>query len=279
MDTFIPGLIMAFREGLEAFLIIVILLKFLEKTRHEHLKKNLWSGLYAGIAASFAFGFLLNTVAERIGGVGATAKLWESLASLGAVVLIITFIIWMINHGSEIKKHIEGEATLNLSSKGIFWLAAFMVAREGVEIVLFQFAGKYTNISVVIGLLISVILTMAIYYSLVRVNLQTIFNVTLAYLILQAGFLLGYSVHEALSAAKDLKIVASESFIYARAFDVSGTIFDHKEGLIGLPLYVAVGWYAKPEWIQFILQYSLTFGLFFYWQWFQTNKRGSLHTK
>ena len=41
MDIFIPGLIMAFREGLEAFLIIMILLKFLEKTKNEHFKKNL----------------------------------------------------------------------------------------------------------------------------------------------------------------------------------------------------------------------------------------------
>ena len=265
MDTFIQGLVMAFREGLEAFLIIVILLKFLEKTNNENLKRNLWSGLYAGIAASFILGVILSAMSASIGGMGATAKLWESFASLFAVLLIITFIIWMINHGSEIKGHIENQAALNLSPRGIFWLAAFMVAREGAEIVLFQFAGKYNNLSVLIGLALSVVLTVTIYHSLVRVKLQTIFNATLAYLVLQAGFLLGYSVHEALSAAKELGMIAAENSIYAKAFDLSGTIFYHKEGLLGVPLYVAIGWYSKPEWIQFVLQYLLTFVLFGYW--------------
>ena len=210
-------------------------------------------------------------IADSFGEMGTTAKLWESLASLIAVGLIITFIIWMINHGSEIKEHIEGEAALNLSPKGIFLLSAFMVMREGAEIVLFQFAGAYTNWSVLAGLLASVVLTYAIYHSLVKVKLQTIFNVTLAYLVLQAGFLLGYSVHEALSAAKELGMIAGESFIFTKAFNLSETIFYHKEGLVGLPLYVAMGWYSKPEWIQFILQYLLTFSLFGYW--FQRNRK------
>jgi high-affinity iron transporter len=271
MDTFIQGLVMAFREGLEAFLIIMILLKFLEKTNNEYLKKNLWYGLYAGIAASFIFGIILKAISVSIGGMGATAKLWESIASLAAVMLIITFIVWMINHGAEIKKHVEGEAALNLSPKGIFWLAAFMVVREGAEIVLFQFAGKYTTSSVIVGLALSIALTVALYHSLVKIKLQTIFNVTLAYLVLQAGFLFGYSVHEALSASKELGFIAAESPIFAKAFNLSETIFYHKEGVIGMPLYVAIGWYSKPEWIQFILQYLLTFSLFGYW--YKRNKR------
>ena len=271
MEIFIPGLIMAFREGLEAFLIIMILLKFLEKTKNEHFKKHLWNGLYAGIAGSFLFGIALKAISVSIGGMGATAKLWESIASLIAVVLITTFIIWMINHGSEIKKHIENEAELNLSPKGIFWLATFMVAREGAEIVLFQFAGKYTNVSVITGLVLSIVLTVALYHSLVKIKLQAIFNVTLAYLVLQAGFLLGYSVHEALSAAKELGMIAAENAIFTKAFNLSETIFYHKEGIIGMPLYVMIGWYSKPEWIQFILQYILTFSLFGYW--FQRNKK------
>lgn len=273
MDTFIQGFIMAFREGLEAFLITVVLLKFLDKTQNSSLKKNLWYGLFAGIGASFIFGLLLKLLADSFGAMGTTAKLWESSASLVAVGLIITFIIWMIRHGSEIKKHIEGEAAMHLSSKGIFFLSAFMVIREGAEIVLFQFVGAYTNLSVLAGLTVAIILTIAIYYSLVSVKLQTIFNVTLAYLVLQAGFLLGYGIHEALSAAKELSMIAAESPIFTKAFDLSGTIFYHKEGLVGLPLYVAVGWYSKPEWIQFIAQYILTFTLFGYWYQTKQNKK------
>jgi high-affinity iron transporter len=229
------------------------------------LKKNLWYGLFAGVGASFVFGLLLKGLSAGIGGMGATAKLWESLASLLAVILIITFIIWMINHGSEIKDHIEGKAALNLSTKGIFLLTAFMIVREGAEIALFQFAGAYSNISVLAGLAASVALAAAIYHSLVKVKLTTIFNVTLAYLVLQAGFLLGYSVHEGLSAAKELGMIAAENPIFTKAFNLSETIFYHKEGIIGLPLYVTLGWYSKPEWIQFLMQYGLTAALFIYW--------------
>lgn len=265
MDTIIQGTIMAFREGLEAFLVIMILLKFLEKTENEKFKKYIWYGLAGGILVSVLFGALLGGISSKIGGMDTTAKLWESVASFIAVLFIITFIIWMINHGVKMKQHIEGQAAMRLSKEGIFFLALFMVLREGVEISLFQFAGRYSIISVLSGLILSGILVVLIYFSLVRVKLQTLFNVTLAYLILQAGFLLGYSIHEGLSAAKELGMLTADSPILLRAFDLSDTIFNHKDGIIGLPLYVTIGWYSKPEWIQFLLQYGLTGILFLYW--------------
>lgn len=265
MDTLIQGLIMAFREGLEAFLVIMILLKFLEKTENEKFKKYIWYGLAAGMLVSLLFGVLLGGISSMIGGMDTTAKLWESAASFVAVVFIITFILWMINHGVKMKQHIEGQAAMRLSQQGIFFLALFMVLREGVEIALFQFAGRYSILSILLGLILSVILVVLIYFSLVKVKLQTIFNITLAYLILQAGFLLGYSIHEGLSAAKELGMLSAGSPILVKAFDLSETIFNHKDGILGLPLFVTIGWYSKPEWIQFLLQYGLTGFLFLYW--------------
>jgi len=274
MNTIIQGVIMAFREGLEAFLVIVILLKFLEKTENETYKKNVWYGLVFGILLSLLFGALLGGVSSLTGGMDTTAKLWESMASFIAVVFIITFIIWMINHGVKMKQHIEGQAAMRLSKQGIFFLALFMVLREGVEIALFQFAGRYSIASIALGLVLAIILVVLIYFSLVKVKLQTIFNITLAYLILQAGFLLGYSIHEGLMAAKELGMLAVGSPILLKAFDLSKTILSHNDGVLGLLLYVTIGWYSKPEWIQFLLQYGLTGFLFLYW--FGKNKKRSL---
>jgi len=265
MDTFFQGLILGFREGLEAFLIVVILLKFLEKSGNRDLRKNVWHGLFFGIALSVVFGAVLVWVSSLIGGADATAKLWESAASLVAVILITTFLVMMINHGSSIKRHIEGEAALNLTRKGIFLVALFMVAREGVEIALFQFAGKYALIPIFTGIALSICLTTLVYHSLVKVKIGTIFNITMAYLILQAGFLLGYSIHEGLSASKDLGLISGSNPVYAKAFDASGGAFDHKTGAAGIPLYITFGWYSKPEWIQFFAQYILTTALFWYW--------------
>lgn len=265
METFVQALIVSFREGLEAFLIITILLKFLDKTNNKNLKKNVWNGVYTGVFASLIFGIVLMAISSFIGGVDATAKLWESLASFIAVVLITTFIFWMIKYGDKIKKHIENKAALNLSKKGIFLLAMFMVAREGAEIAIFAFAGKYSIAPIIAGLALSVGIVMLIHHSLINIKLKTIFAITLAYLILQAGFLLGYSVHEGLSASKSLGIIHESSPVFIKAFDLSKTILYHKEGILGVPLYVAFGWYSKPEWIQLILQYSYTILFFSYW--------------
>ena len=265
METFIQAFIMAFREGLEAFLIIAILLKFLDKTDNKKLKKDVWHGTSAGVIASLVFGLILMAISSYIGGTDATAKLWESIASLIAVVLITTFIIWMIKHGSMIKHHIEKKASLNLSTKGIFLLAMFMVAREGAEIVIFSFAGKYSVLPMLLGIALSIVLVLLIHHSLIKVKIRTIFTITLLYLILQAGFLLGYGIHEGLSASKSLNYIETDNILLTKAFDLSKTPLYHKEGIIGVPLYVAFGWYSKPEWIQFIFQYVYTILLFGFW--------------
>lgn len=265
MDTFLQATIMAFREGLEGFLIVTILLKFLDKTDNSPLKKQVWYGVLAGVISSVLLGLLLMGLSSHIGGLKTTAKLWESVGGVIAVMLVTTFVIWMIQHGSKIKAHIENEAAGQLSKNGIMLLTLFMIAREGTEIAIFSFAGKYSLVPVVLGLVMSIILVVLLSYSLVKVNLKTIFIITLAYLVIQAGYLFGYSVHEGLSAAKSLGWLHADNPIFNKAFDLSKTLLNHKKGVFGLPLNVTLGWYSKPEWIQLILQYSYTCALFAYW--------------
>ncbi len=265
MDTFLQATIMSFREGLEGFLIVTILLKFLDKTDNSSLKKQVWYGVFSGILTSIILGLLLMSISSYIGGLKTTAKLWESIAGLIAVALVTTFVIWMIQHGSKIKDHIENEASTHLTKNGVLLLTLFMVAREGTEIAIFSFAGKYTVSPIILGLTLSIILVFLINYSLVRVNLKTIFVITLAYLVLQAGYMFGYSIHEGLSAAKNLGWLQADNLVFSKAFDLSKTLLNHKNGLLGLPLNAFFGWYSKPEWIQFILQYSYTFLVFSFW--------------
>lgn len=265
MEHFFQPLIMSFREGLEAFLVIVILLKFLEKTNNNSLRKHVWKGSFMGVILSFFLGIILFFLSHSLGGISHVSKLWESSVGVIAVLLVTTFIYWMITHGKQIKKHIEEQALLNLSTKGIFLLSLCMITREGAEIALFSFAGKYAVLPILTGITLSAIVAVLLYYSLIKVNLQTIFSITLAYLILQAGFLLGYSIHEGLSALKEMNVLEPTNILYSKLFDLSDTIFYHKEGILGVPLYILFGWYSKPEWIQFIAQYSYTAACFFYW--------------
>ena len=206
------------------------------------------------------------------------SKAWESVASFTALLLVTTFIVWMIRHGSQITKNVREQVSLNLSASGVFLIAFAMVMREGTEIVVFSFAGKYLPSAVFMGIGASLVLAFLIYRSLVRVRIDLIFQMTLAYLILQAGFLLGYSVHEGLSAMKGYALLPADNPVFIKAFYLSSTILNHKDGIIGLPLNVLLGWYSKPEWIQFVVQYAYTTGIFTIW-FFHTRKQSKVESE
>jgi len=271
MLAFLPGTIMGFREGLEAFLIVTMILRYLSKIKQSVYKKHVWQGVIAGISLSLILGLGLNMLSDTIVKVNQFAKIWESVASLAALLLVTTFIFWMINHGRNMAVYVEDQVAYNLSKWGIFLISLMMVSREGAEIAIFTFAGQYTYGSVSLGILGSLVLTILISYSLVKINLKTIFNITLIYLILQAGFLLGYGIHEGLSAMKDIGYISKDNFILIKAFNLSKTIFYHKEGIFGVPLYVLFGWHSAPEWIQFLTQYIYTISVYIYW--YLKNKR------
>jgi high-affinity iron transporter len=256
---------MGFREGLEAFLLIAIILKYISKTEQSSLKSKVIQGSIIGLIISLMLGMLLNTISVGLGGVESLTKAWESAASLIALALVTTFIFWMIRHGHDMAKHVEGQVAKNLSPYGLLLISLVIVAREGTEIAIFSFAGKYPFNIVVVGVLASLVLTLLIFYSLVKVNIGLLFKITLAYLILQAGYLLGYTLHEGFSAMKGYGMIPGENIIFIKAFDISKTIFSHKDGVLGIPLHVVFGWYSKPEWIQFIVQYLYTILVFFFW--------------
>ncbi len=262
MENLIPGIVMAMREGLEVFLIIVILMRFLEKSGRGELRKNILYGAGLSTAFSIFLGLLLNYISQSM---GSAAKIWESAASLAAVAIVATLIFWMINHGKNLKQHIEGQAGLKMSGWGIFLLSFILIAREGVEIAIFSFAGKYSPAAIGAGLGAAAVISLMVFFSLVRIPISTIFNITLIYLVIQAGYLAGYGIHEGLSSLKDMGIIGRDSFLFVKVFDLSQGILNHKAGPAGLPLNVLAGWYSKPEWIQFTIQYIFTFGTFAYW--------------
>ena len=265
MDTFLPAFIMGFREGLEAFLIVSIILQYLRKSKNESLRKYVYYGTIGGIVASLGIGGILYILSKAIDKMDQVAKLWESGSSFVALALVTTFIYWMIKHGRNMVSTVESSVSQNLSAFGIASVAFIMVAREGVEVAIFTFAGQYAIAALFTGIASALVLAVLINHSLVKVNLRILFNITLAYLILQAGFLLGYGIHEGLSALGSMNLLSSESPLFIKAFDLSETIFYHKEGLLGLPLYVLFGWYSKPEILQFIMQYLYTGSLFYIW--------------
>ncbi|MGC8765986.1 MAG: FTR1 family iron permease [Brevinematia bacterium] len=262
--NFFQGFIISFREGLEMFLILGIALRVLKETKKDDLKKYLWYGSAAGMFLSVMVALLLKSIDSLYSIMDVYQKLWESITSFLALVLISSLILWMIKHGKDITSHIEMQTKSNLSKSGIFLLSIIIVLREGLEIALFAFVGKYSFVSVGLGMVSSLILVLLIYFSSLKISFGKILTVTLAYIILQAGYLLGYSIHEFLSYLKSINYIASDSIFLIKVFDLSKGFLDHKTGILGLILNVILGWYSKPEWLQFTGQYLYTIFLFIY---------------
>ena len=266
----IPGSILGLREGLEAFLIIGIMMKYLEKIGREDLKRSVKLGMGFGLGGSLLIGLILWGAIRVLGGSSDNVgKLWESIASIAGLALLSTFIFWMMKHGKTFSHDVQKQVAAKVSKTGIITLATVIVLREGVEISLFAFSSVNQQpyvIGIAIGVIVSAALAYLVFLSLIRVNLAVLFTITLAYLVLQAGYLLGYSVHEFLSAMKGLGKILADSKIYLKAFNLADTILDHKTGALGVPLNVIVGWYSRPEWIQLILHYGYVAGMLCLWR-------------
>jgi len=258
----LPGLVLGLREGLEAFLIVSIMLEYLNKTQRKADKKFVFQGLILGLIISVIFGILLFLISNLISASSSNiGKLWEFAASFIALILITTFILLMIKNDQSISGEIKDKISRSFSQKSIILLSTVMVAREGVEVVLFTIASAnqaFYSIGAIFGVIISGFIAFLIYKSLFKINLKLIFTITIIYLILQAGFMLGYSFHELFSYFKAENIISSSHWIYTQMFDLSHTFLNHKDQPIGILLYATIGWYSKPEVFQFIIQYLYT---------------------
>jgi len=255
-ETF-SGLVLGLREGLEAFLMIGIILDYLKKSGEVQFVRPVQAGLVAGVFGSFILGGALLGISAFWGSQGeATGKLWESTASLLGLALLSTFLYWMMKHGRSVYQEVHAEIRSHFSRGGLFLISLIMVLREGAEIALFAFSSADKQayvLGILLGVVAAGILAWLITKALIKVNLKVLFTVTLGYLVLQAAYLLGYGVHELLSALKTLGTLPEDHPLLIKAYQLPG-IWDHKSGLIGLPLNVLVGWYSRPEWLQLVLQ-------------------------
>lgn len=277
MSQILPGFIVGLREGIEAFLIISLMIEYLNKLQRKDLISFIMKGMYAGLGISLLLGALLWLISGALdNGSNAVSKLWESGASLVAVLFISYFIFWMIKHGSSMAGDVKKSVDDHLSGNGLFILSAVAVAREGTEIALFAFTSEAKGIYLsgnMAGVIISALIAWLIYKSLVRVDIGLIFKATLIYLILQAAYLCGYSIHELLSAFKGIGILSSDSFLFTKVYNFKDTLLGHKTGSLGIFLNIITEWYSRPEYVQFIFQILYLTGFLSLWKKWTTSKK------
>jgi len=183
------SLIIAFREGMEAFLVLGIILAFLEKVNLQHFKSYAWGGFFLGIVASIILALIFTVVVD-----GFESEELQYNISLGvlllAIILLTYMVFWMHNNAdiANMQKKIE----LSNNQKWVTFLIVFTaILREGLETVLFTLAlmmdGESTAVEVLSGLLIglvaSALLIWLLFKSSVKLPLKKFFEYS-SYLIL-----------------------------------------------------------------------------------------------
>jgi high-affinity iron transporter len=219
-----PTFLIGLREGLEASLVVGILVAYLVKSGHADRLRPVWGGIGAAVAISLAFGALLQFTSAELSFKAQEA--FGGFASLLAVVFVTWMVFWMRRTARHLKTELHGrlDTALTLGPLALAVTAFVAVGREGLETALFLWAAvQSTNQSAtpvtgaVLGLLAAVALGYLLYKRAVNLNLKTFFTWTGAGLIVVAAGVFAYGIH-------DLQEAGSLPGLNTLAFDVSDQV-------------------------------------------------------
>ena len=241
----LASFLLSLREGLEAALIIGIVLGVLLKIKRTDLNGVVWRGVGLAVLLSFLAAIALNLLGMEFEGKG--EEIFEGVAMLLAAGVLTWMILWMQNHGGNLKNEIEkktNQATLGNGQKALFALAFLAVFREGIELALFLLAARLTSSPLqtlsgaLLGLLVATILGWALFTSTMKLSLRGFFGATNILLIIFAAGLVGLGIHEFNEAG----IIPS---VIENIWDINGVLSDKSE--VGLLLKALVGYNGNPS--------------------------------
>jgi high-affinity iron transporter len=248
--------VIALREGIEAALIVSIILAYLKQLGATDRARLVWWGTGLAVLLSVAVGTAIFIAGAEFE--GTAEQVFEGLVTLAAVGVLTWMIFWMRRQGARIKSELQEKVDTALVAGGLALagLAFFAVLREGIETALFLFAAaKGTAVEgtavapatqvtgAVLGLVLAVVLGVLLYRGGIRMNLRTFFRVTGMILIVVAAGLFAYSLHE-------LQEAGWLPFLETHAYDLSASLPDD-EGA-GAILRGLVGYNADPTWLEVV---------------------------
>jgi high-affinity iron transporter len=245
LANFLIGL----REGLEAGLIVGILVAYLNKLGRPDILPRLWLGIGAAVAISLGVGAILTW-----GPYGLSFQAHEILGgglSILAVVLVTWMIFWMARHARALKHelHSKLDAAIAGAGMGIVVVGFVSVGREGIETALFIWASVSSGgnavagtIGALLGILVSIAIGYLIYRGLVRINLSRFFMWTGLFLVLVAAGVLSYGIGD-LQEAGVIPGSGQAAFSVAQLIPSSSWYGTVLSGLFNFT--------PEPTWIQF----------------------------
>jgi len=200
--------LITFREGLEAALIVGIVLGYLKKTGHLEQQRRVWWGVLAAAAVSLAAALGLQALGARLE--GRAEQLFEGITMLLAAGVLTWMIFWMQTQGRRIQGQLEADvqrAVAGGSGWALFSLAFLAAVREGIETALFLSAAVFASSPVqtlvggLLGLAVAVAVGWLIFAASLRLDVRGFFWVTGLLLLFVSAGLVAQGVHELQEAA------------------------------------------------------------------------------
>lgn len=222
---FFSNALIGLREGLEAALVVVILVAFLVKTERTWALKYVWLGVGTAVVLSAALGAFLTFGTRQLS--FEQQELVGGMASILAVCFVTVMVFWMKSAARSISGELKGrlDRALDLGPFAIALVGFLGVGREGLETAIFfyattQAAGAGNVLPMLgwaVGLAGACLLGWLIYRGAIQINLARFFRWTGAFLVIVAAGILAYGLH-------DLQEAAFLPGLGALAFDVSHII-------------------------------------------------------
>jgi high-affinity iron transporter len=205
----LPSFVITLREGVEAALVVGIVLAYLKKADQTHLNRWVYSGIATGLAASlfvgvgFAWIFQVAQIASPTYA-PVLKPLLEGLFSVVAIALLSWMLVWMTQQSRQLKTQIEGAINRSLQQTaagwGIFGLIFFAVLREGFETVIFLAAqsqpGTVPIVGATVGFATAVGIGLLLFQVGIKINLRLFFqSMGIFLLLIVAGLVVSTLAH------------------------------------------------------------------------------------
>ena len=230
MGAFLGNFLIGLREGLEAALVVGILLAYIRKTQRTHLLAPMWAGVSVAVLLSLSFGALLTFGPQTL-----TFEVQEAIGgslSIISVGFVTWMIFWMAENARMLSDELKGKLdAVQTSVWAVVLLAALSVGREGLETTLFiwsatRTAGQEANAIPMLGALVGIAIAVVMAWGMMRINLSRFFTITGAFLVIVAAGVLSYGIHDLQEAAilPGLNNIAFESYRYIDPSSFVGTL-------------------------------------------------------
>jgi high-affinity iron transporter len=199
----LPTYLLSLREGLEAALIVGIVLGALRQMRRTDLALAVWGGVLGAVLVSVFVAVVLTSLGLSLQ--DPAEAIFEGFTMLLAMAVLTWMIFWMNGQSRQLKSELEAgvrQAALASGQRGLFMLAFLAVVREGVELALFLTAATFaadavqTLTGTLLGLFTSILLGWSLFATSVKLDLRRFFQVTGFLLILFAAGMASRGVSE-----------------------------------------------------------------------------------